>query len=161
MECKSQERGMTVRVKLNVTGMTCAACSARVEKVTSQIQGVHNVEVNLLAGTLGMDVDDSTLVQQAIERIIKAGYGASVPGEKSEKKVTMPNDLRQMKSRLIFSATFLIVLMYFTMGHMIGLPLPAWYMGTKNALVAVLTQFLLTMPVVLLNHSKLPMVKSI
>ena len=153
MECKCQERGMVVRVKLNVTGMTCAACSARVEKVTSQIQGVHNVEVNLLAGTLGMDVDDSTLVQQAIERIKKAGYGASVPGEKSEKKVTMPNDLSQMKSRLIFSATFLIVLMYFTMGHMIGLPLPAWYMGTKNALVAVLTQFLLTIPVVLLNHS--------
>ena len=153
MVCKSQERGMVVRVKLNVTGMTCAACSARVEKETSQIQGVHNVEVNLLAGTLSMDVDDSTLVQQAIERIKKAGYGASVPGEKSEKKVTMPNDLSQMKSRLIFSATFLIVLMYFTMGHMIGLPLPAWYMGTKNALVAVLTQFLLTIPVVLLNHS--------
>ena len=153
MNCKSQERGMAVRVKLNVSGMTCAACSARVEKVTSQVQGVHHVEVNLLAGSLAMDVEDASLVQQVMDQIIKAGYEASVPGEKAEKKDAMPDDLKQMKIKLIFSAAFLIVLMYFTMGHMVGLPLPMWYIGTENAVVAVLTQFLLTIPVVLMNHS--------
>ena len=139
-----------MRVKLHVSGMTCAACSARVEKVTGQIPGIHNVEVNLLAGTLKMDVDDSSLVQQAVEQIRKAGYGASVPGEK---KTSIPDDLKQMRTRLIYSAAFLLILMYFTMGHMVGLPLPKWYMGSQNAVVAVLTQFLLTIPVVLLNHN--------
>ena len=85
----------------------------------------------------------------------KAGYGASVPGKQNRSNVPQPmqESEKQMKVRIVLSAVFLIVLMYFTMGHMIGLPLPAWYHGKENAVVAALLQMMLTLPVVYLNRS--------
>lgn len=139
-------------LKFQVTGMTCAACSARVEKVTAQVPGVKKVEVNLLAGKMLVEADDSSVSDEIIKAIKIAGYSASVEGKsKTEEKAT-DNGLREMKKRIIGSGFFLIILMYFTMGHMLGLPLPGWYHGMENALVAALLQFLLTLPAVYLNR---------
>ena len=142
-------------VKFNVTGMTCAACSARVEKVTNQVAGVRKAEVNLLAGTMMVDAEDEQILPAIITAVTEAGYGASVFGEKKPKKEDVnpaAHELKEMKKRIIGSAVCLVVLMYFTMGHMIGLPEPHWYHGPENALVAALLQFFLTLPPVYLNR---------
>ncbi len=144
-----------MKLKFNVTGMTCAACSARVEKVTKAVPGVEKAEVNLLGGT--MQVEAAEDVSAAIiTAVTKAGYGAYVPGEKKETKKEEKNPqedaLKEMKKRIVGSSICLIVLMYFTMGHMVGLPAPHWYHGPENALVAALLQFFLTLPPVYLNR---------
>ena len=140
-------------LKFNVTGMTCAACSARVEKVSSHVPGVEKAEVNLLAGTMVVTAqeDVSAAVIQAVQH---AGYNAALQGDTAKKQRGTPanNELPQMKCRIIGSAIFLVILMYFTMGHMVGLPVPHWYHGTENAVVAALLQFFLTLPVVYLNR---------
>lgn len=143
-----------MRLKFNVTGMTCAACSARVEKVTGQVPGVEKVEVNLLAGTMTVEASADTVIPAIMDAVSKAGYCAQINGERQ--KQTNPSqrnpDLKNMKVRIIASAAFLLILMYFTMGHMIGLPSPSWYHGAENALVAALLQLFLTLPVVYLNR---------
>ena len=140
-------------LKFNVTGMTCAACSARVEKVSRAVPGVQKADVNLLAGTMvvSADTDVSAAVIQAVQ---KAGYNAALQGAAAKKEMAAPmdNGLKEMKHRLIGSAIFLVILMYFTMGHMVGLPVPSWYHGTQNAVVAALLQLCLTLPVVYLNR---------
>ena len=145
-----------MKLKFNVTGMTCAACSARVEKVTNAVPGVEKAEVNLLAGTMQVEAENADVSEAIIQAVQKAGYGASVPGEKKtvkkEDKAPSEDALKEMKKRIIGSAVCLIVLMYFTMGHMIGLPAPHWYHGIQNALVAALLQFFLTLPTVYLNR---------
>ena len=140
-----------MKLKFTVTGMTCAACSARVEKVTKSVNGVENAEVNLLSGTMSVQTQNADVAGEIIGAVCDAGYGAALVGETSSKKTQDPSDLQQMKRRILGSAFFLAVLMYFTMGHMVGLPLPHWYHGQENALVAALLQFLLTLPVVILN----------
>ncbi len=144
-----------MKLKFTVTGMTCAACSARVEKVTRQVEGVEKAEVNLLAGSMVVEAADATVSEKIIKAVVNAGYGASLAGEKKgEKRQEAPADtaLKEMKKRIIGSAVCLIVLMYFTMGHMIGLPVPNWYHGGENALVAALLQMFLTLPPVYLNR---------
>ena len=137
-----------------VTGMTCAACSARVEKVTAAVPGVEKAEVNLLAGSMQVEAENEACCEQIIAAIQNAGYSASRKGKEiKEKKNTEQDPLRQMKVRIGGSAVFLVVLMYFTMGHMVGLPMPSWYMGRENAVVAALLQFFLTLPPVILNRS--------
>ena len=144
-----------MKLKFNVTGMTCAACSARVEKVTNAVPGVEKAEVNLLAGTMQVEAENGNVVPAIIKAVQDAGYNAALPGEKkTDKAEAAPAEaaLKEMKKRIIGSAICLVVLMYFTMGHMIGLPAPHWYHGVKNALVAALLQFFLTLPVVYLNR---------
>ena len=145
-----------MKLKFNVTGMTCAACSARVEKVTKAVPGVEKCEVNLLAGTMQVEAQSDTVTAAIIGAVQKAGYGAFVPGEKKtvNKEEANPQEeaLKEMKKRIIGSFACLIVLMYFTMGHMVGLPAPHWYHGLENALVAALLQLLLTLPPVYLNR---------
>ncbi len=144
-----------MKLKFDVTGMTCAACSARVEKVTKAIAGVTQVEVNLLAGKMTVEAengDASALIQRAVR---DAGYGISpADGKQTVRKQENPqiDALKEMKKRIIGSAVFLVILMYFTMGHMVGLPLPHWYHGVEHAMVAALLQFLLTLPAVYLNR---------
>ena len=142
-----------MKLKFTVTGMTCAACSARVEKVTKQVPGVEKAEVNLLAGSLVVTAPDESVTEPIVKAIIQAGYGASPEGAK-EKKQEIPADnaLKDVKTRIVWSFGFLAVLMYFTMGHMVGLPEPHWYHGLENAVVAALLQFVLTLPVVYLNR---------
>ncbi len=145
-----------MKLKFNVTGMTCAACSARVEKVTKAVSGVEKAEVNLLAGTMQVEAESEAVTAAIITAVTKAGYGASVPGEakvvKKEEKNPAEDALKEMKKRIIGSSICLVILMYFTMGHMVGLPAPHWYHGVENALVAALLQFFLTLPPVYLNR---------
>ena len=140
--------------RFQVTGMTCAACSARVEKVSGKVPGVQRAEVNLLAGILTVTAEDERVVAPVIQAVIQAGYGAKPKGEKVQKKEPPAQDvaLAAMKRRIIGSFVCLLLLMYFTMGHMVGLPLPHWYHGPENALIAALLQFFLTLPVVYLNR---------
>ncbi len=144
-----------MKLQFQVTGMTCAACSARVEKVTKAVTGVEKAEVNLLAGTMQVEAE-ADVSADIIQAVINAGYGASVPGEKKEAKGQQKNPaedaMKEMKIRIIGSFACLFVLMYFTMGHMVGLPEPHWYHGLENALVAALLQFFLTLPPVYLNR---------
>lgn len=145
-----------MEIRFDVAGMTCAACSARVEKVTGQVPGVEKAEVNLLAGSMVVKTENTECIQEIISAVHKAGYDASVHGEnrKEEKRnISFDDSLKEMKRRIIGSAVSLIVLMYFTMGHMIGLPLPSWYHGAENAVVAALLQFFLTLIPVYLNRS--------
>ncbi len=140
-------------IKFSVSGMTCAACSARVEKVAGGVPGVKKAEVNLLAGTMKVEADSSDCVDKIIKAVEAAGYRAAIPGKAAPAKTGGNEQLNRMKKRLIISGAFLLVLMYFTMGGMLGLPIPGWYAGTENALTAALLQFFLTLPVVFLNRS--------
>ena len=141
-----------MKLKFDVTGMTCAACSARVEKVTAAVPDVLEVEVNLLAGKMVVEAarDVSAEIEDAV---IKAGYGIARPTGRKPSAMPADDALGEMKRRIIGSAVFLLILMYFAMGHMLGLPLPGWYHGPQNAMVAALLQFLLTIPPVYLNRT--------
>ena len=142
-----------MKLKFVVTGMTCAACSARVEKVTKAVADVETAEVNLLGGSMVVEAKTEAAAQAIIAAVQNAGYGASLAGEKKTEASEKPDQsLKEMKIRIIGSAVFLVVLMYFTMGHMIGIPAPHWYHGKENALVAGLLQFFLTLPAVFLNR---------
>ena len=141
-----------MKIKFDISGMTCAACSARVEKVTSAVPGTKNVAVNLLKGSMQVEAESDAVVQPIITAIQNAGYQASLYGKKPKEENLQVKALKDMKVRIIGSFSFLIVLMYFTMGHMLHLPLPAWYHGIENAVVAALFQLMLTLPVVYLNR---------
>lgn len=144
-----------MNVKFDITGMTCAACAARVEKAAKSVSGVDSAEVNLLANTLRAELSGPDVTQAVISAVEKAGYGAVASGTQKAPKPENPQakTLKEMKTRIIWSAIFLIILMYFTMGHMIGLPLPHVLHGPENAMVSALLQFFLTLPVVFLNRS--------
>ena len=144
-----------MKQKFRISGMTCAACSARVEKVTKAVAGVEQADVNLLAGTMTVEVTDKGVIPAIVRAVTDAGYGASADGEKKteDKQSTQEDTLKEMKKRIVGSGVFLVILMYFTMGHMVGLPVPRWYHGTENALVAALLQFFLTLPAVYLNRA--------
>ena len=135
-----------------VTGMTCAACSSRVERVTASVPGVEQVEVNLLRGTMMVVAKDAS-VQPLIETAVKkAGYSVSICNQKKQDVTPQADVQKQIKRRLIASGVCLVVLMYFTMGHMIGLPQPGWYHGIENSMVAAFLQLFLTLPVIYLNR---------
>ena len=142
-----------MQIKFTVSGMTCAACSARVEKVSSQVEGVQKADVNLLAGTMVITAENESVTEAVIAAVRNAGYDAKIPGKDTPKVETQDKQLKQMLTRIIGSAICLVVLMYFTMGHMVGLPTPSWYHGQENALTAALIQLLLTIPPVYLNRS--------
>ena len=139
-----------MKLTFQVTGMTCAACSARVEKVTSQIPGVRKAEVNLLSGSMTVEADSAQVAEPIRAAVEKAGYHAALPGDTP--KPAQPPKSNEMTVRLIGSGISLVILMYFTMGHMVGLPVPRWYHGRENALVAALLQLFLTLPAVYLNR---------
>ena len=103
-------------LKFRISGMTCAACSARVEKVAAAVPGVVKAEVNLLAGTLLVESENDSCTTRIIADITNAGYGAEIYGqEKKHEKKTEENPLKQMKIRIIGSGVCLLILMYFTM----------------------------------------------
>ena len=137
-----------MKQKFDVTGMTCSACSSRVEKCVRHLDGIKEESVNLLTNSMQAEYDDSKLTDEMIiEAVVKAGYGASVKGEHKEssaeqtkaggKTNPIEEQMKQMKRRLILSFVFLIPLMYVSMGHMVGLPLPGFLSGTENAVAFV------------------------
>ena len=145
-----------MKQKFNITGMTCAACSARVEKVTAHVPGVRSAAVNLMAGTMLADYDESkTNAQQIIDAIAENGYGASVAqeGGASRRNREQEKALAQMKKRIIVSAVFLIALMYVSMGHMIGLPMPhMFHDGMRGFYLMAATEFVLLLPILIVNR---------
>ena len=142
----------------NVTGMTCSACSAHVEKAVSKVDGVSAVNVNLLSNNMQVTYDESAITpENIIQAVTASGYGASLPQKRSETKSAAPREdvvageLKQMKHRLVWSFAFLIPLFYISMGHMMGAPLPGFLVGMENALAFAFTQLLLTLPILYLN----------
>ncbi len=149
----------TMKQKFNITGMTCSACSARVEKVVNQLPGIQSAAVNLLSNSMMAEFDESVLSNEEIIRaVVEAGYGASVPetgsGTKNaqpQQENTMEKELVSMKRRLLWSFLFLIPLFYISMGHMMGAPLPVFLTGLENSVAFGLTQLLLTLPIMYIN----------
>ncbi|MEG2203666.1 MAG: heavy metal translocating P-type ATPase [Oscillospiraceae bacterium] len=141
--------------QFDVTGMTCSACSSHVEAAVSKLPGVERAAVSLLSNRMTVDFDETILDAAAIVRAVeKAGYAAALRGETAAAvRQANPADaqLASMKIRLLVSFAFLLPLMWVSMGHMLGLPLPHWLHGTPNALSFAFTQFLLTLPIVLVN----------
>ena len=155
----------------DVTGMTCAACSARVEKTTNAVKGVQRASVNLLKNSMEVEFDDdvdpsqvTTAIEAAVE---KAGYGAfprasgqdassdgtalGATGAQNAAVNAAQKERVQMKRRLAASLVFMVPLFYISMGHMLGWPLPSMLIGTENAMVYALTLFLLLIPVLFVN----------
>ena len=147
------DKGGYMVLKYKVSGMTCAACSSRVETVTKRLPGVQKAEVNLLAGTMVVEAENESVSAEIINAVKNAGYGISIPGDEKANKQQPKGDLREMKIRIVLSFVFLLVLMYFTMGQMLGLPMPYWYRGGENGLTAALLQLFLTLPVLYLNRT--------
>ena len=134
-----------------VTGMSCAACQNRVEKAVSEVDGVESCVVSLLTNSMG--VEGSANPQKIIEAVEKAGYGASLKGEKQiedKEDALIDRETPRLKRRLILSLGFLCVLMYITMGHnMLSWPLPSYF--NHNHLALTLTQMLLALIVMIIN----------
>ena len=135
-----------------VTGMTCAACQARVEKAVSKVPGVETCSVSLLTNSMG--VDGSASDSDIIRAVKDAGYGASVKGAaqatKPDEDALADHDTPVLKRRLFVSLGFLLVLMYFSMGaHMWGWPIPSWLEG--NHVAMGLIQLLLTIIIMIIN----------
>ena len=140
----------------NVTGMSCAACSARVEKAVSKVPGVTACSVSLLTNSMG--VEGTAAPETVIAAVQEAGYGASLKGagkaapSMSEAEAQLEDhETPKLKRRLLWSLGFLIVLMYFSMGHMMwGWPLPSFY--NDNHIAMGLTQLLLTVVIMVINQ---------
>lgn len=144
-----------MKQQFQVTGMSCAACSAHVEKAVGALPGVDNVQVNLMAGSMAVNYADNQLdAQQIIQAVVDAGYGASVKGEKAKTDTSADDqkELKTMQNRMVTSFVFLTLLMYVSMGSMMGLPLPSFLSGIENAANFALTQFLLTLPIIIVNR---------
>ena len=144
--------------QFDVTGMTCAACSARVEKCVGKLEGVRSVQVNLLAGSMTVCYDERATGVEAIEHSVEeAGYGAHVRREDEAASAAAGLErVRQeqlgMRRRWWWSLVFLVPLLYVAMGHMLGWPLPPFLAGDSRALALGLCQLALLLPIMVLNR---------
>ncbi len=154
------------RKTFDVTGMTCAACQAHVEKAVARLDGVADVSVNLLAGSMTVDFDDSLVDAQRIcSAVDHAGYGSTprepVPGTQGRTASTrtasptkkLEETARAMRTRLVVSLVLLIPLFYIGMGHMLGWPLPAPLADHDHAMTLALVELLLLIPIVFANRA--------
>ena len=157
-----------MKESFDVTGMSCSACSAHVEKSVSKVDGVDKVMVNLLTNSMQVEFqEEKTNTAAIIKAVEEAGYGASVKGKTAEKASgetdavsVQQKNIANMKKRLIISVIFLVPLMYVSMGHMIynwlGVPMPPFTMkflhGNGNAVIYAFTQFLLLLPILFVNQ---------
>lgn len=145
-----------MKKRFHVTGMTCAACSACVEKAARSLQGVEEASVNLLAGSMQVSFDESKVSSLAIVQAVKkAGYGA-FEGDASHREESVGNSsedtLGVQRNRLVASLCFLVPLLYLSMGSMVFLPMPNFFVGRENALLFAFAQFLLLLPIMYLNR---------
>lgn len=162
----NKKEGMKLqKEQFDITGMTCSACSARIEKSVGKLPGIKEVSVNLLKNSMVASYDESVLDTAGIVQAVKkAGYGAfpktaanvqnksSAAGRTQNPETsTAQAEYKQMKQRLLLSALFTIPLFYISMGHMMGWPLPGFLLGMENAMSFAFTQFLLLIPVVFIN----------
>ena len=149
--------------QFDITGMTCSACSSRIEKSVAKLPGIQEVSVNLLKNSMVASYDETVLdTASIVQAVEKAGYGAfpKTPAQnksRTENRAVKPEvnaaqaEYKQMKQRLLLSAIFTIPLFYISMGHMMNWPLPGWLLGMENAMSFAFTQFLLLIPVVFIN----------
>lgn len=138
--------------KFQVTGMTCAACSAHVERAVSKLPGVESCAVNLMLGSMSVSYDESVLgADSIIAAVVDAGYGAQRAAELRPDLSAQDDEVRQMKRRLLWSAVCLVPLFYLSMGHMIGLPLPQVLM--VNHVLHGLLQLVFCIPILILNRN--------
>ena len=153
---QKQRKGVDGMEQYSVTGMSCAACSARVEKAVSKVPGVTACSVSLLTNSMG--VEGTAFPQEIIQAVERAGYGASqksggakAPTTAEAEEALVDHETPILRRRLIASLIFLVMLMYFSMGHMMwGWPLPSFYEG--NHVAMGLTQMLLTIIVMVINQ---------
>lgn len=156
---------MAQKQTFDISGMTCAACSARVEKTTSGVAGVEHAVVNLLKNSMEVEYDGNPATLAAISAAVeKAGYGAAPRVEataaagapsgaapSAARENAAAKEAAHVRMRLIVSFVFTIPLFYLSMGHMFGWPLPEFFLGHENMLTFAFTQFLLLLPVVFVN----------
>ena len=153
---QKQRKGVDGMEQYSVTGMSCAACSARVEKAVSKVPGVTACSVSLLTNSMG--VEGTAFPQEIIQAVERAGYGAAqksggakAPTTAEAEEALVDHETPILRRRLIASLIFLVMLMYFSMGHMMwGWPLPSFYEG--NHVAMGLTQMLLTIIVMVINQ---------
>lgn len=152
--------------QFTITGMTCSACSARVEKAVTKVDGTKDVSVNLLTNSMQLEYDEQkTSVPAIIKAVVDAGYGASVKGKQAAAKAAPQEDpvkksIDEMKHRLVWSIAFLLPTMYISMHglfeKLFGLPVPqivgAVFDGPENAIIFAFSQFLLVLPIMYLNR---------
>ena len=139
--------------KFVVTGMTCAACAAHVEKAANSLDGVDSAAVNLMLGTLVCSYDADKVTPQAIISAVEAsGYGAA-PADEAKRDIRREQEAsaRAMGRRLLWSVVCLVPLFYLSMGHMMGLPVPAFM--HRQPLTAALVQLVLCVPILILNRA--------
>ena len=144
--------------RYEITGMSCAACASHVEKAVSAVPGVAGVAVSLLTNSMQVDytpdADPDTTAKRIRNAVEAAGYGASLATAESENAELEDTETPKLKKRLIASLCFLVPLMYVSMGHMIGLPLPSFMEGHgSGAMVFALVQLALTLPVCWINRA--------
>ena len=144
--------------RYEITGMSCAACASHVEKAVSAVPGVAGVAVSLLTNSMQVDytpdADPDTTARRICNAVEAAGYGASLATAESENAELEDTETPKLKKRLIASLCFLVPLMYVSMGHMIGLPLPTFMEGHgSGAMVFALVQLALTLPVCWINRA--------
>lgn len=148
-----------MKQNFDVTGMSCAACSARVEKAVSKISGVENVSVNLLKNSMAVNFDDKAVTERdIISAVENAGYGAAVKNiSKFSASAKSPENsektIQKMKMRLIISTVLSIILSYISMGHMFGFPMPHFFVGENNIGILAFTEMLLAAVVMIINQS--------
>lgn len=145
--------------KFNVTGMTCSACSSRIEKNINKTEGIQEANVNLLSNSMMIQYDDSIISEKDIIQVVQdTGYDASSAESKKssaradDTKSNAELEFKEMKRRLVVSFLFAIPLLYIAMGHMLNMPLPSIFHGPENALTFAFTQFLLCLPVMIINR---------
>ena len=147
-----------MKEKFDVMGMTCSACSSHVEKAVSKVDGVREVQVNLLTNSMVVDYDEAKTNEAAIiSAVEKGGYGAKKAGVKTVADQQPENlaeeEMKEKKHRFCWSLVFLIPLFYLSMGHMMGWPLPQIFTAEENMMVFGLTLLLLTIPILFLNRT--------
>ena len=139
--------------RFEVTGMSCAACSAHVEKAVAAVPGVSGVAVSLLTNSMQVEYEGDPVPEDVIAAVEAAGYGASV-AEEADADALEDTETPKLRRRLILSLCFLVPLMYLSMGHMIGLPLPPFLEGDgAGAVVYGILQLALTLPVCWINRA--------
>lgn len=138
--------------KYDVIGMSCSACTAHVDKAVRHIDGVHDVNVNLLSHSMTVEFDESKVNDAIVMKAVEdAGYKAAL--EKEKMGVKQEDETENKKKNLILSFVFLIPLFYIAMGHMMGAPLPSILIGHENIMIFALVQLFLVLPIMYLNRS--------
>ena len=146
-----------MKSKYDISGMSCSACSARVEKSVGALDGVKEVNVNLISGVMTVEYDEQKVTEADMKKAVESGgYGmqrAKTFAEKKEqKKIDDKKERRSLLVRFAVSLAFLLPIMYLSMGHMIGLSLPSFLAGEENALKLAVLELVLTLPIMAVNR---------